>query len=100
MLSPIQFFNFVLTSLKDVEFVLSEVQLSYETLFECLPPPNQDSFFISRSEKEEIIIQPLGLTNQQDQIVFLPKSYLSLKIIYRSIFQLFPICHLSLENGF
>ena len=31
----------------------SEVPFSYETLFEYLPPPNQDSFFILTCEKEE-----------------------------------------------
>ena len=33
----------------------SEVPFSYKTFFEDLPPPNQDSFFISPCTKEEII---------------------------------------------
>ena len=35
--------------------VQSEVPFSYKTFFEYLPPPNQDSFFISPCTKEEII---------------------------------------------
>ena len=35
--------------------VQSEVPFSYKTCFEYLPPPNQDSFFISPCTKEEII---------------------------------------------
>ena len=35
--------------------VQSEVPFSYKTFFEYLPPPNQDSFFISSYTKEEII---------------------------------------------
>ena len=35
--------------------VQSEVSFSYKTFFEHLPPPNQDSIFISPCTKEEII---------------------------------------------
>ena len=35
--------------------VQSEVSYLYKTFFEYLPPPNQDSFFISPCTKEEII---------------------------------------------
>ena len=35
--------------------VAAEVLFSYKTFFEYLPPPNQDSIFISPCRKEEII---------------------------------------------
>ena len=35
--------------------VQSEVPFSYKRFFEYLPPPNQDSFFISPCTKEEVI---------------------------------------------
>ena len=35
--------------------VQSEVPLAYKTIFEYLPQPNQDSFFISPCTNEEII---------------------------------------------
>ena len=56
--------------------VQSEVPFSFKRFSEYLPPPNQDSFFISPCTKEEIIeiISTLSLKNWQNQTAFLPKS--------------------------
>ena len=79
--------------------VPSEVPFSYKSFSEYLPPPNQESFFISPCTKEEIIEIILSFKPKKSAGPnSIPTKILRLlKRIYPNIFQLFLIHHLPLE---
>ena len=79
--------------------VQSEVPFSSKSFSEYLPPPNQESFFISPCTKEEIIKIILSFKPKKSAGPnSIPTKILDyLQMIYPNIFQLFLIHHLPLE---